>query len=77
MLLVSSDGLEELYDAFSCYFWLLVWAPRFWEGVSNFSKSPSQVRLSSSSLGSLLRSQFSAQMHFDRSCNFGVILSII
>jgi hypothetical protein len=40
MLPVSLDGLEELYDAFRCYFRLSVWDPRFLERVSIFSKSP-------------------------------------
>jgi hypothetical protein len=43
MLPVSSNGLEELCDSFRIYFQLLVWAPRFWEGASIFSKSPNQV----------------------------------
>jgi len=51
MLPVSLAGLEELYDAFKCYFRLLVWTPRFWKGVYIFSKPFSLVYLSSFIIG--------------------------
>ena len=44
---MSSDELEELSDALSFCFWLLVWAPRILEGASIYSKSPCQVYSSS------------------------------
>lgn len=40
MIPMSSDDLEELYGASRCYFGLLVWAQKFLEGASIFSKSP-------------------------------------
>jgi hypothetical protein len=77
MLPVRSNGLEELYDAFRCYFWLPIWARRFLEVVFIFRKSPNQVRLSSFIIEITPARRFSVLMHFNRSRNLGVILSII
>lgn len=73
---MSLVELEELSDALSFYFWLLVWAPRILERASILSKSPRQVHSNFSSSGSLLCCQISILMLLQSFSQDGWILII-